>query len=395
MNWRRFRFEYSIQLESLTSDLIAIEAYRQAALNLVLPPPWKEQLDQLNRVRAVHGTTALEGNPLTEAEVRLQMEHLQESEEPPANQSMEQRQVSNAGLAQEWVRERLSPGSEPLRLPDILYLHERLTEGSDEKDNVPGRLRMHRVVVGTEELGGVHRGAPPENLPRLMDEFVEFVNSKRCLDQHPVVRALLAHFFLVTIHPFGDGNGRVSRLVEAGILFQGGYNVLGFYGLSNFFYRNADQYKHLLQQSRRTQPFDLTAFVAFGIKGFAAELRGINDFIKAKLNRLVYRDTMVRALGQRAGKRRRVLNTREYDLLDFLLQETEPIDPFSDAPSRKIGLSELVQAAYVQAVYKDVKRRTLWRELIRLAEMGFIRVSAAAEMEDSTIEIDFDAIGKY
>ena len=346
-------------------------------------------------MRAVHGTTALEGNPLTEAEVRLQMEHLEESSEPPVNQSMEQRQVRNAGLAQAWVRERLAPGSAPLQLSDILYLHERLTEGSDEKDNVPGRLRTHRVVVGTPELGGVHRGAPPEDLPRLMDEFVEFVNSKRCLDQHPVVRALLAHFFLVSIHPFGDGNGRVSRLVEAGILFQGGYNVLGFYGLSNFFYRNADEYKRLLQQSRRAQPFDLTAFVAFGIKGFAAELRGINDFIKAKLNRLVYRDTLVRALGQRSGKRRRVLNNREYGLLDFLLKETEPVDPFSDAPSRKIGLSELVQAPYVQAVYKEVKRRTLWRELVRLAEMGFIRVSAAAEIDDSTIEIDFDAIEKY
>ena len=125
MDWRRFRFEYSIQLRSLPSDLIEIEAYRQAALNLVLPPPWREQLDQLNRVRAVHGTTALEGNPLTEAEVRLQMEHLEESSEPPVNQSMEQRQVRNAGLAQAWVKERLAPGSAPLQLSDILYLHER------------------------------------------------------------------------------------------------------------------------------------------------------------------------------------------------------------------------------------------------------------------------------
>ena len=395
MDWRRFRFEYSIQLESLPPDLIEIEAYKQAALNLVLPPPWREQLDQLNRVRAVHGTTALEGNPLTEAEVRQQMEHLEESSEPPVNQSMEQRQVRNAGLAQAWVRRRLTPGTAPLQLSDILYLHERLTEGSDEKDNVPGRLRSHPVVVGTPELGGVHRGAPPQDLPRLMDEFVEFVNSKRCRDHHPVVRALLAHFFLVTIHPFGDGNGRVSRLVEAGILFQGGYNVLGFYGLSNFFYRNADEYKRLLQQSRRAQPFDLTAFVAFGIRGFAAELRGINDFIKAKLNRLVYRDTMVRALEQRAGKRRRVLNAREYQLLDFLLKETEPVDPFSDAPSRKIGLLELLQAPYVRVVYSEVTPRTLRRELVRLAEMGFIRFSAGAEPEASTIEIDFAAIGKY
>jgi Fic family protein len=79
-------------------------------------------------------------------------------------------------------------------------------------------------------MGGVHRGAPHERLGELMDGYVNFVNHSRLLDAHPVIRALLAHFFLVTVHPFGDGNGRVSRLVEAGILFRQGY-TLGLKGL--------------------------------------------------------------------------------------------------------------------------------------------------------------------
>ena len=113
-----------------------------------------------------------------------------------------------------------------------------------------------------------------------MDEYIDFVESRRLQDQHPVIRALLSHFFLVTIHPFGDGNGRVSRLVEAGLLFQGGYNVLGLYGLSNYFYRNEAEYKMTLQSCRNLQPFDVTGFVAFGLKGFASELKGINNFIR-------------------------------------------------------------------------------------------------------------------
>ena len=272
-------------------------------------------------------------------------------------------------------------------------MHELITEGSDETDNLPGRLRTHSVVVGTEALGGVHRGAPPQDVSGLVDRFVDFVNAGPFLAQHPVVRALLAHFFLVTIHPFGDGNGRVSRLVEAGILFQGGYNVFGFHGLSNYFYRHGDEYKRLLQQSRRTQPCDLNAFVAFGVEGFAAELRGINNFIKTKLNRVVYRATLVRACNQRAGKRRRVINQREYRLLDFLLQETEPTDPFAEEPSRKIEYSALRRAPYVAGVYGDVTARTFYRELTRLAEMGFIKFSA--QETEPTIEIDFDAIGRY
>ena len=73
MDWQLFQFDYQLRLDDQRSELIQIEAYREAALNLVLPPDWREQLDQLNRVRAVHGTTALEGNPLSEAAVREQI----------------------------------------------------------------------------------------------------------------------------------------------------------------------------------------------------------------------------------------------------------------------------------------------------------------------------------
>ena len=394
MDWDRFRFDYRLRLDDLRSDLIRIEAYKEAAFNLVLPPDWRTQLDRLNRVRAVHGTTALEGNPLSETEVRHQLDLLAERQDsqPPRSAYV---QVRNAGRAQDWVRERFAPtGAPPLRQTDVLHLHALVTEGSDERDNAPGRLRTHSVVVGTEALGGVHRGAPPADLRRLMDGFVEFLSSRRLREQHPVVRALLAHFFLVTIHPFGDGNGRVSRLVEAGVLFQGGYNVFGFYGLSNYFYRHGDEYKRLLQESRGSAPFDLNAFMAFGLAGFAAELKGINNFIKTKLNRVVYRDTLVRALGQREGARRRVLNQREYGLLDFLLRETEPVDPFADEPSRRIALSELIRAPYVAATYRNVTPRTFQRELIRLANKGFIRFTAG-ERDEPAVELDFGAIGRY
>lgn len=393
MDWRPFGFEYRIRLKTLSSDLIRIEAYKEAATNLVLPSDWRSELDRLNRVRAVHGTTAIEGNPLSEAKVQRQMELLAAPSEPLPDPSREQRQVRNASLAQDWVKKRFAPQTPPIRVSDILRMHELLTQGSDETNNVPGQLRTHSVIVGTKELGGVHRGAPPRDLPKLVQGFVDFINSRKLAEEHPVVRALLAHFFLITIHPFGDGNGRVSRLVEAGILFQGDYSVLGFYGLSNYFYRNGDEYKRLLQWSRRLRPFDLSEFTAFGLKGFAAELEGINTFIKTKLNRVIYRDMLLRAQSRRVGKRRRALNRREYDLLVFLLDKTEPVDPFAAEPSRKIELFDLVRDPYIEAVYRGVTRRTFLRELTRLAETGFLRFDARAERP--TVELDFGAIGKY
>lgn len=74
MDWDRFHFDFHLDEASMGARLVQIEAYKEAALNLVLPPDWRDSLDQLNRVRAVHGTTALEGNPLSEAQVSQQLE---------------------------------------------------------------------------------------------------------------------------------------------------------------------------------------------------------------------------------------------------------------------------------------------------------------------------------
>jgi cell filamentation protein, protein adenylyltransferase len=397
MDWKDFSFDYELDVKQLIRHIIHIEAYKEAALNLVLPPEWRDQLDKLNRVRAVYGTTALEGNPLSEAEVSHQLDLLFESpEKKDGKATKEQLQIRNAGAAQAWVRMRFAPEHAPLALTDILHMHKMITDESDTTNNIPGALRTHSVVVGSPDMGGVHRGAPHDVLPEMMDQYIKFINGRKAASEHPVIHALLAHFFLVTIHPFGDGNGRVSRLVEAGILYQHGYNVHGFYGLSNYFYRNDAKYKTFLQQCRQCNPFDVTPFINFAIEGFAEELKGINTFIKTKLNRIVYRNTLVRAFNQRVGERRRVLNDREYRLLIFLITETEPIDPFSQNPSRKIKLSELIESKYVQAAYRDFTPRTFFRELSRLADMGFISLGRSdADKPEPTLELNFEAIGKY
>jgi Fic family protein len=396
MEWDGFSFDFRLQMEGLLPTLISIEAYRESATNLVLPSDWSSQLDKLNRVRAVHGTTALEGNPLSEAEVSLQIDMIDAPTLAPANKlTKEQRQIRNSGLAQSWVKDRFSPECAPLQIGDILYMHRTITEASDEMHNVPGSFRTFPVVVGSPELGGVHKGAPHHQLDILMAKYIDFINSRRMRDTHPVIAALLAHFFLVTIHPFGDGNGRVSRLVEAAILYQWKYNVFGFYGLSNYFYRHEAGYKTILQESRMERPFDVTPLIRFGLAGFAEELKGINNFIKSKLNRVVYRAMLVRAFNQKTGERRRIINQREYSLLDYLISETEPIDPFSENPSRQITITQLRNNAYVAGSYSDVTPRTFLRELTRLSDFGFIKFNRAPPSPENTIELDFGAIGKY
>ena len=395
--WEKFSFDYRLDVATLFTELIAIEAFRQSVMNLVLSPEWRTQLDKLNRVRAVYGTTALEGNPLSESEVSHQMELIEQEENTlHGTVTREQLQIRNAARAQAWIKKRFAPGNPPIGLEDILAMHKMVTERSDETHNIPGELRTFPVQVGSPDMGGVHKGAPHGELLCLMEDLISFINSPKLMSAHPVIRGLLGHFFLVTIHPFGDGNSRVSRLLEAGMLFQNGYNVHGFYGLSNFFYRNEGDYKILLQKCRKRHPFDVAPFISFGVKGFISELAGINNFIKAKVNRVIYRQMLVANHNKYIGIRRRILNLREYRLLIFLLDETEPIDPFSENPSRRIQLLELRESSYVKAAYRDVTHRTFIRELSRLSNLGFIKFTNGRAQSSSTIvELDFEANAKY
>ena len=204
--------------------------------------------------------------------------------------------MANSSPAQKWVRQRFVPGSAPLSLEDVLTMHRRAADESGLRYEDSGTLRTSPVVVGRAPVG-LHSGAPAERLPLLMKAYIEFVNGKRLQNMPAPIHALLAHFFITTIHPFADGNGRVCRLVSAAILFQRGYKGHGYYALARYFYQHDTRYHTLLHRCwQKPLPFDVTEFVAFGLEGLAMELHDIRNFVKIKLNRSAERAILTPAL---------------------------------------------------------------------------------------------------
>lgn len=260
MYWPAFEFDYRLDLHRIMPHIAAIESYKQAAVTRVLPPQWRDQPGDAN------------------------------------SNSAEDVKSGNAARARAWVTERFVPGSAPLSLDDLLAMHQMVADPANP-ECTPGAFRSLPVQVGRREVGGLHLGAPVERLPHLMQQYIQFINNDDSLRLYPVVHALVAHFFLVTIHPFGDANGRVSRLLTAGLLSRRGYNVHGgFYALSAYFYQNDIEYHTLLHRCwLNPLPFDLTPFVAFGVAGFVMELKSINSFIQVKLKRSGERDLLAPA----------------------------------------------------------------------------------------------------
>ena len=103
----------------------------------------------------------------------------------------------------------------PVSLQDILDLHLRVLGYVDPPQ--AGRFRNTQVYVG--------EFTPPSavDVPLMMEELVQWLGSEDVVSIHPIELAAIAHYRLVVIHPFHDGNGRTSRLLMNLILMQAGY----------------------------------------------------------------------------------------------------------------------------------------------------------------------------
>jgi Fic family protein len=100
-------------------------------------------------------------------------------------------------------------------MQDIVDIHLRVLGYVDPPQ--AGRFRTTQVFVGD------FTPPAPVDVPILMQEFLQWLNSEEALNTHPIKYAALAHYKLVFIHPFYDGNGRTSRLLMNLILMQAGY----------------------------------------------------------------------------------------------------------------------------------------------------------------------------
>ena len=128
------------------------------------------------------------------------------------------------------------------------------------------------MKVGNEEHGGVY--TPPkilDDIKNLMKEFIDWINSPDVLQEDPVIRAACAHYYFALIHPFGDGNGRTARAIEAILLRSSGFRFV-YNMLSNFYYKNIDDYFWSFSLAGRNKEGDITPFLEFFRKGLLLTL---------------------------------------------------------------------------------------------------------------------------
>ncbi|MGE5577813.1 MAG: Fic family protein [Syntrophothermus sp.] len=345
---------------------VQVESYRLSVLKIPIPPGVRREIDRLNIVRQIKGTTGIEGNTLSEAEIR-EITGLSVSAEPADAEarkkrkerslSLEEQEVVNAKKVLDFIHAWTKTHPDDLITEDLIrHLHVLTTESCNYPHNIPGRYRSHAVTAGE------YRAPDPNDVPRLMQTFLQFINSREAREGYrPLIRAILAHFYLISIHPFGDGNGRTSRALEAYILYSGGYNVREFYSLANFYYRNRQRYIEELQKARFEEDGRLQDFVKFSLEGFVDELQKVQDQILSFVCQVIFRD-YVNALF--AGDE---INWRMRGLLEYLTLEKAEI------PLEEFKLKRHYIADMIYKGYKGTK--TLLRDLAALQQNHLITIS--------------------
>ena len=127
-----------------------------------------------------------------------------------------------------------------ISLGTVLEWHHNLFK--ETKPGIAGKIRNYQVgISGTD----VELPSPVE-LNAMLKEFFSWYNSNR-KKLHPVELAALVHYRFVSIHPFGDGNGRISRILMNFILHKHGFPML------DISYKNRDRYYTALERSQKSK----------------------------------------------------------------------------------------------------------------------------------------------
>ena len=117
-----------------------------------------------------------------------------------------------------------------------------------------GELRGDAPMQVVSQKGNreiIHFEAPPKaGLQQEIDAFTEWFNSEQPLEMHGIIRAAISHLWLITIHPFEDGNGRITRALTDRALAQDEHTSIRFYSLSAAIESNRKAYYEILENTQ-------------------------------------------------------------------------------------------------------------------------------------------------
>jgi len=299
---------------TITNNTLAniglIEAAKEVIENAPLIPIYESRFKKDALLRTVHHGTHIEGNDLTLSEVRKAIEG-----ETFVARERDLQEVINYRNVLKYIDSQERELSDKPKYDQGMI--KEINRTACERiiiDGRAGNYRQTQVILRNSATGEITFRPPPAiEVSFLMEDFFTWLNSAEAKKIHPVLRAGVTHYYLVSVHPFIEANGRTARAFATLILFAEGYEINKFFSLEDYFDKDAARYYQSLmevdKQHRDLAKRNLTAWLEYFTQAMGVELTRI----KEKVKRLSV-DVKIKS---RVGKQV-PLNERQIKLVEYL-----------------------------------------------------------------------------
>ena len=248
-----------------------------------LAPDRLSALRRVATIESIGSSTRIEGSKLSDREVERLLSNL-------VIQSFETRDEQEvAGYAELMDLVFESWPNIPFKENHIKQLHQILLRHSDKDSRHRGEYKTNSNSVAAfdengNQIGIVFETATPFNTPHLMAELVTWVKDER--EQKTLHPLLIIAIFVVVfleIHPFQDGNGRLSRVLTTLLLLQSGYAYVPYSSLESVIELNKEAYYLALRQTQgliRTDTPNWQPWLVFFLRSLADQVRRLEKKVE-------------------------------------------------------------------------------------------------------------------
>ena len=173
----------------------------------------------------------------------------------------------------------------PLTIDILHELHRSLTEGTLDDPAAAGRFRSENepiYVIDESDGQTLHVPPPARELPERMNRFIAFANDKENEPFiHPVIRAILLHFWLAYEHPYVDGNGRMARAVFYWYMLSHNYWMFEYSSISRIILKSVNQYARAYLYAE-ADGRDITYFLVYHLRAIHLALEELHHYLARK-----------------------------------------------------------------------------------------------------------------
>jgi Fic family protein len=336
--------------QQILKNIGVIEACKEVITTAPLIPAWEKQFQSEAEVRTIHYGTHLEGNDLSLNQAREVIEGRK-----IVARGRDIQEVINYRNVLKYLDklDKKSEGKDQTRgksslaysIKTLRKIHSLVVKKILDEERA-GKLRKTQVVVKDSRSGKVIF-SPPKALevPFQLEDFFGWLNSKKGLAIHSVLRAGIIHFELVRIHPFVDGNGRTARAFATLVLFLENYDIKRLFSLEEHFDKDALSYYQALQSVSKDKG-EMTQWLEYFTQCLAIELTQV----KEKIKKLSLDDKLKDKLGRQIA-----LSERQIKLMEYLKKH------------------EQMQMNQAKEILAKVSEDTILRDLKDLMKKGIVK----------------------